>query len=214
MTEAEWTNGNDPQEMLEFLQTCGQLSDRKGRLFAVGCCRRSRAVKRNDCRRAIEIAEQYADGKAPRKSLRAIYAYAEANGLPGSARATVEPEADLAARNTAILAAHEVAARAGVPDHFEALKWEFAAQAALLRELFHPLPPQPPLPRSLFEWGNGTPVRLAAALYEERRWDDLPVLADALEEAGCTDAALLGHFRGPGPHCRGCFALDIVLGKS
>jgi hypothetical protein len=47
-----------------------------------------------------------------------------------------------------------------------------------------------------------------------RRFEDLPVLADLLEEAGCTDAALLGHLRGPGPHILGCHALDAVLGKS
>ena len=47
-----------------------------------------------------------------------------------------------------------------------------------------------------------------------RRFEDLPVLADLLEEAGCTDAALLGHLRGPGPHVLGCWALDAAVGKS
>jgi hypothetical protein len=47
-----------------------------------------------------------------------------------------------------------------------------------------------------------------------RRFEDLPVLADLLEEAGCTDAALLGHLRGPGPHVLGCHALDAVLGRT
>jgi hypothetical protein len=55
--------------------------------------------------------------------------------------------------------------------------------------------------------------KLAASIYEQRAFDRLPVLADALEEAGCTDADILGHLRGPGPHVRGCWAVDLILGK-
>jgi hypothetical protein len=61
---------------------------------------------------------------------------------------------------------------------------------------------------------------MASAIYEERSLPEetfdparLAVLADALDEAGCSDAELLGHLRGPGPHVRGCFAVDAVLGK-
>jgi hypothetical protein len=54
---------------------------------------------------------------------------------------------------------------------------------------------------------------LAKAIYGEGRFTDVPVLADALEEAGCADAEILTHLRGPGPHVRGCWALDLVLGK-
>jgi hypothetical protein len=56
--------------------------------------------------------------------------------------------------------------------------------------------------------------KLARSIYDTRDFDRLAVLADALEDAGCTDAELLGHLRGPGPHVRGCWALDKVLGKS
>jgi hypothetical protein len=62
-------------------------------------------------------------------------------------------------------------------------------------------------------WGGGLVRRLAQSIYEERRFGGLPVLADALEEAGCDDADLLGHLRGPGPHVRGCWAVDLLLGK-
>jgi hypothetical protein len=54
---------------------------------------------------------------------------------------------------------------------------------------------------------------VAESIYEGRAFDRLPILADALEEAGCTDAYLLAHLRGPGPHVRGCWAVDLVLGK-
>jgi hypothetical protein len=54
---------------------------------------------------------------------------------------------------------------------------------------------------------------LAEGIYEQRRFQDLPILADALEEAGYADAALLEHLRGPGPHVRGCWVVDLILGK-
>jgi hypothetical protein len=66
--------------------------------------------------------------------------------------------------------------------------------------------------RSWLTWHDGAVAKLARALYDGSRFEDLGVLADALEEAGCTDPELLGHCREPGPHARGCWALDAVLG--
>ena len=60
---------------------------------------------------------------------------------------------------------------------------------------------------------TSTVFGLAQAIYDERAFDQLPILADALEEAGCTDADILRHLRGPGPHARGCWSLDLLLGK-
>jgi hypothetical protein len=62
-------------------------------------------------------------------------------------------------------------------------------------------------------WLTSTVVQLARSAYDNRAFDHLPILADALEEAGCTDAAILGHLRGPGPHARGCWVVDAFLGK-
>jgi hypothetical protein len=69
-------------------------------------------------------------------------------------------------------------------------------------------------------WQGGTVVQLARAAYEERHLPEgtldparLALVADALEDAGCTDAELLGHLRGLGPHVRGCWALDLILGR-
>jgi hypothetical protein len=61
--------------------------------------------------------------------------------------------------------------------------------------------------------GDGCVPRLARAIYDELAFDRLPMLADALKDAGCTDAELLNHLRGPGPHVRGCWALDLLLEK-
>src|SRR5204862_225019 len=55
--------------------------------------------------------------------------------------------------------------------------------------------------------------RLALAIYEEQAFERLPILADALEEAGCTDADILSHLRRPGTHARGCYVLDLLLGR-
>lgn len=54
---------------------------------------------------------------------------------------------------------------------------------------------------------------LAQAIYDDRTFDRMPELADALAEAGCTNQDLLRHCRGPGPHVRGCWVVDLVLGK-
>ena len=62
-------------------------------------------------------------------------------------------------------------------------------------------------------WNDGTIPKLAQSIYDDRAFDRLPVLADALEEAGCTNAEILEHCRGPGPHVRGCWVVDLVLGK-
>ena len=58
-----------------------------------------------------------------------------------------------------------------------------------------------------------TVVQLAQAIYDDRAFDRIPILADALEEAGCTEAAILGHCRQPGEHVRGCWVVDLLLGK-
>jgi hypothetical protein len=95
------------------------------------------------------------------------------------------------------------------------------AIANLLRDVFgNPFRPAPALDPAWLAWTGGTVRQLAEAAYEARSLPDgmldnarLGVLADALEDAGCADAELLGHLRGPGPHVRGCWAVDLVMGK-
>jgi hypothetical protein len=94
---------------------------------------------------------------------------------------------------------------------------ERRAQALILRDIFgNPFRPVHVCRRGL----TPTVAALAQAAYDQRTLPAgtldparLAVLADALEEAGCTDTHLLGHLRGPGPHVRGCWAVDVVLGK-
>jgi hypothetical protein len=76
-----------------------------------------------------------------------------------------------------------------------------------------PFRPVPAADRSWLAWNGNTVRELAQGIYDGRAFDRLPVLADALEDAGCSDPYLLGHLRGPGPHARGCWAVDLLLGK-
>jgi hypothetical protein len=76
-----------------------------------------------------------------------------------------------------------------------------------------PFRPAPAVDPSWLAWNGGTVAKLAAAIYDERRFGDLPILADALEEAGCADAAVLAHCREPGDHVRGCWAVDLLTGR-
>jgi hypothetical protein len=83
---------------------------------------------------------------------------------------------------------------------------------ALIRDVI-PNPSRPPkrlLPQ-VFAWRDGSVRKLAQSIVEEQGFDWLPMLADALEEAGAGDAELLKHLRSPGPHFVGCWGLELIL---
>ncbi|VTR93297.1 Uncharacterized protein OS=Sorangium cellulosum (strain So ce56) GN=sce5710 PE=4 SV=1 [Gemmata massiliana] len=87
---------------------------------------------------------------------------------------------------------------------------ERAAQSALLRDIFgNPFRPVAFSP----EWRTSTAVAVAAQMYESREFGAMPILGDALQDAGCDSADVLDHCRGPGPHVYGCWVADLVLGK-
>jgi hypothetical protein len=90
---------------------------------------------------------------------------------------------------------------------------EARAQCNLLRDSFgNPFRPVAFEPRWL-SWHGGCVVQLARDIYEERRFDHLPILADALEEAGCDDEEILWHCRAETEHARGCWVVDSILGR-
>lgn len=87
---------------------------------------------------------------------------------------------------------------------------DLSVECALLRDVIgNPFRPVTVAPESL----SRDIVALATSIYENRFFDRMPALADALEAAGCTNADILAHCRGPGPHVRGCWAVDLILGK-
>jgi hypothetical protein len=89
---------------------------------------------------------------------------------------------------------------------------ERATLVALIRDIFGD-PFRPPVEFSA-EWRTSTAVALARQMYESRDFSAMPILADALQDAGCDNADILDHCRGPGPHVRGCWVVDLVLGKT
>jgi hypothetical protein len=87
---------------------------------------------------------------------------------------------------------------------------EHGIQSRLLRDIFgNPFRPVTFDP----DWRTTTAIQLARQMYDSRDFSAMPILADALQDAGCEDAAILDHCRGPGPHVRGCWVVDLMLGK-
>jgi hypothetical protein len=125
--------------------------------------------------------------------------------------------ADCAAAAAACAATHDGESE---PDG-RALAAERAVQCDLLRDILGTAQgPPASIDSAWLAWHDGAVSQLARAAYEDRRLPEghldparLAVLADALEDAGCADADLLGHLREPGPHVRGCWAVDLILGK-
>jgi hypothetical protein len=83
----------------------------------------------------------------------------------------------------------------------------------MIREVFGNVINPSVVSKELLRWNNKTIPKMAQAIYDEKAWDRLGVLADALEDAGCEDAAILSHCRQPGLHVRGCWVVDLLLGK-
>jgi hypothetical protein len=237
MTEADWLRCAEPKLMLEFVR--GKGKTRKQRLFACACCRRVwHLLKDRRSRDAVTASECYADRLIRREELVArrqqamlgkryfdYYVYPEQNAAASVARPSVTLSwilwlTEAALGNEAVRDRGGSTAEVNLPLRDEVRLTEKKARVAMLRDLFgNPFRPVAVDPVWL-SWNGATVAKLARAAYEKRRLPDgtldgarLAVLADALEEAGCTDAALLGHCRGPGPHYRGCWAVDLLLYK-
>jgi hypothetical protein len=139
-----------------------------------------------------------------------------------AALATMERSAWFAAHLASGFSANAVAWECVRDNHSGPPVWNPAAKKAELRQqipLLHdifgnPFRPPPSVSATVLRWGDGASANLARSAYEESAFDRLPILADALEEAGCSNADILAHCRGPGPHVRGCWVLDLILDKT
>jgi hypothetical protein len=230
MTEAEWLSGGDSQRMLEVF--FGQGRNRKLRLFACACVRRvAEFVSDRRSRIALEVAERFADGDATWEELQvAHHAAREATRRFGGAQHPAEFAARDAASAGAFAAAQNAARTAGHAARTVATAGEFGAydslaaaitamsaaeqdQCLILRDIMGNPFRAPAIDPLWAHWNGATVLRLAQAIYAGRHFEDLPVLADALEEAGCQESALLVHCRGGGEHFRGCWVVDALLGK-
>jgi hypothetical protein len=213
MTEAEWwLVCEDPGQLLVRACQLRRMSDRKLRLFAVACSRLVwDQLWYKQSRDAIEMAERYADGLCDRKAL--LRAGKLASGV---VRRSQYREVERVARDAAIADAHKAAVwvRCSLGRALKDDPLQGVTQCVLLREIAgNPFRPSPPLPAAALAWNDGTVRRIAEGIHEERAFDRLPILADALLDAGCDDEELVRHLRAEGPHVRGCWALDVVLGK-
>jgi len=222
MTEAEWLECADPQKMLTFLE--GKARDRKLRLFAVACCRRVQDFLWTEhSNLAVLLAERHADGWANIDDL-------------DTARLQVENSLELYESEPVYDASYWACSR-NIEDNVAKCAWyavncstrqvdgdasdldarcqevmqeERAKQALLLYDIFG----NPFRPVTISStWQTPTVVSLAQAIYDERAFDRMPILADALEDAGCTNQDILDHCRQPGQHVRGCWVVDLLLAK-
>jgi hypothetical protein len=230
MTDAEWLACGEPMQMLRLLH--GRASERKLRLFVVACCRGIwEGLRDVRSRTAVEVAERFADGLVSAEALRTAYqaAYDAVDDCVGlhpfsedqaiaaylSAAANVDEidletdatEQDGVALHAAGYAIDKSLSESDLP---HAVSQTGRWQAILLRDIFgNPFRPATFSP----EWLTSTVTALARQMYESRDFSSMPILADALEDAGCDNADILAHCSEPGSHVRGCWVVDAVLGK-
>jgi hypothetical protein len=240
MTEQEWLAYEDPTPMLELLRE--QSSDRKSRLFGCACLRHLWSFfdpeyegdQAGELHRWIEVAEGYADGQIDFMQRRVTYEAAvrkvrswhercfgweQLHSLWSAVRGVLSSQVKF----TISGAAHQVVEVAafsawmkGYPDDQEQREQAERQkvqllQAQLLRDVvgnpFRPVNVEP-------AWLPSNVTSLAHTIYDDRAFERMPILADALEDAGCDNADILNHCRQPGEHVRGCWVVDLVLGKS
>jgi hypothetical protein len=223
MNEMEWQHCHSPEGILNQLGE--RASPRKLRLYAVECCRRIWNLFKDDrLRHAVEVSRRFADGKCSATELQAagqmVAKIAQVWGDPlsplcratysigGAAWYATSPSAWRAAWDAAFDA--RMAAR---DDSLRNTSWEQERQwqAQVLHDLFGN-PFRSVYIDPLWRQSDSPAYILARVIYDEERYGDMPYLGDALEDVGCVDRHVLDHCRGPGPHYRGCWVVDAVLG--
>jgi hypothetical protein len=200
--------------------------DRKLQLFAAACCRRIWELLTSDvARRLVELTEQRADGEmdlvAMRTTVKDLDVGRQGDRAAREAAAldcrnwVASQESYLRAAACAENAVADVMPAASVQELVTRANRrvaEYAAQLSLFRDIVgNPFRPVAFAP----EWRTSTAIALARGMYESRDFGAMPILADALQDAGCDNDDILDHCRGEKQaHVRGCWVVDLVLGKS
>ncbi len=216
MTEAEWLASNDPMKLVQCL--VGTASERKLRLAACGCCRLFlNRLYVPITHAALDLCERLAENTRDvdmRVALAGAHQelldyncarhwIAEEGGAIRAVTSAARPVSDPATYHydVCIVAIEllEPANRLRRTQLYRVLRDTFGNSLCPLT--FSP------------SWRTDTAVTLARQMYEARNFSAMPILADALQDAGCDRADTLNHCRGPGPHVRGCWVVDLVLGK-
>jgi hypothetical protein len=225
LDEEGWRQSRQPLVLLAWLRSRTSVTKTKDgrrrlRLFACACARRhwDRLAEHPSAavlRAGVLSAERFADDEIDRAAFEAEVAAAREAGRGISVTAAPAFIAGHSTLAAAFEGAWEVARlgpMAGGDWNGEGFRAEQAAQCDLIREVFNnpffPVEPPACLPRK-----GGSIRALAETIDRERTFAESPVLADALQDAGCENGPLLDHLRSAGPHLRGCWALDLVRGK-
>jgi hypothetical protein len=220
LTNLEWWECSDPAFMYDWLRR--NISPRKLRLIACACARRVCHLCSEWDRYTVEVAERLADGEGEvRATMGSILGETAQGRAICSLQYTLEV-LDACFRSVYFASdAVALAAESSATGNREiassiARRTERAIQCDLIRDIVG----VNEVPSDLFGWNSGCVRQLAQCAYDDR---DLPsgqldttrlaILADALEEAGCTDTDILEHCRSSGPHVRGCWVVDLLLGK-
>jgi hypothetical protein len=217
MSEAEWLACTDPRLMLEFLGNKG--SKRKLRLFIADGVKTLALIFEKDQEALAdqevlaEMHERVAEGQASEEDLERFLVRNMPelwdHRAPGGNLSSVWDTARTVVQERLKLLPLEKSAAVTMASRAA----ESADMCRVLRCIFgNPFQPVS-LDPAILRWKDSTIVTLAQGIYAERAFDRLPILADALEEAGCTNADILAHCRRPGAHVRGCWAVDLLLGK-
>jgi hypothetical protein len=207
MNETEWLESQSPEELLGNFPTEGHRIERKMRLVAVACCE-ARFGRRLDrgLAESLTLATRLADDRT-----------VEAERAGMFQRRSLDPRTvtgallnwhgfQAVARTLQVLGAGWVYGHSlsSTPEHI-------AAYCQIIRDImgnpFHAVAFAP-------DWQTSTAIAIARQMYDTRDFAAMPILADALQDAGCEEAAVLDHCRGPGSHVRGCWVVDHVLARS
>ncbi len=213
MTEAEWMVSHDAKAMVEFV--CGRTTDRKLRLFAVAACHRIDLSRKEGGHSRI-----FADGPNGR-IIDAVEAGTDAlfGEVEMSLAAMVEKPLvrhtveHLLIRDCANVSASEAAKRCAfaAPRCFENWSHGDVMIADVVREIFgNPFAPK----TDVVGYGLGPVLELAEEIYAKKSFERMPELAGMLASTGIKDVTFVKHFHSAKPHFRGCWALDLLLGKS
>jgi hypothetical protein len=207
MTEAEWLACDDPWKLLEEIGWIA--SERKLRLFAVACCRSLWHVAGDDLtRETIDAAERFADGTITEEE-----AIEAASFMVQQLPVTFTDHLSDDQANL-LFSAGRMCLSFDLIDNVQAvlgnLKWRDKENAAVLRDVIGNPYRHLVVRRT---WRTNTVKQLARAIYDDRAFENMPILGDALEEVGCADPAFLKHCRSTEPHVRGCWLIDKLLQK-
>jgi hypothetical protein len=193
--------------MFRFLRFKDYVTDRKLRLFACGYARQEVWEQLADMERQIVcLGELYADDAVPSIELEEARQFTEGRRGARSGLNWLTLHFTVAEdRNTDIMMP-----TFGHDDHYRWIK-NLQRASRIVRDLFGPIPFRTiPFERT---WLSNSVTSMAECAYTGRAFDRLPILGDALEDAGCGNADILAHCRQPGEHVRGCWVVDLLLGK-